>query len=205
VRAAFESTPDRIAAEGEDAVLLVESEWQDTYDFALAYFERQPPEFWTPDVMGVVADSVNPKVLAFARSVLRRTLRPGDASAQLLRLLEHPASTMHLLVTEVLTTDAARDDTVFDKLLPLARIILFQVHKGRVAKDRINAFLHAEALKSHDRAARIVPLFTDLSLSALEKDRTAAILALRDIGRTYPDLAGASPLKPVVVERRAAS
>ena len=205
VMAAYDKAPDRIAAEAEDAVLLVESEWRDTYDFALAYFERRPAAFWTPNVLGVVADSVNPKVLTFARSVLRRTLKPGDVSVQLLRLLEHPASTMHLLITEVLTSDAAHDDAVFDKLLPLARIILFQVHKGRVAKDRMSAFLHAEALRNHDRAARIAPLFTDLSLSALEKDRTAAVLALRDIGRKYPDLASASPLKPVAVERRAAS
>jgi len=205
VTAAYEKTPDRIAAEAEDAVLLVESEWRDTYDFALAYFERQPAAFWTPNVLGVVADSVNPKVLTFARSVLRRSLKPGDASVQLLRLLEHPASTMHLLITEVLTSEATGDDAVFDKLLPLARIILFQVHKGRVAKDRMSAFLHAQALANHDRAVRIVPLFTDLSLSALEKDRTAAVLALRDIGGKYPDLASASPLKPVAVERRAAS
>lgn len=205
VWAAYEAAPERIAAEAEDAVLLAESEWQDSYDFALAYFERQPETFWTPNALGVVADSVNPKVLSFARSVLRRMLKPGDASGQLLRLLEHPASTMHLLITEVLTADAARDETVFEKLLPLSRIILFQVHKGRVAKDRISAFLHAEAMKSRERAARILPLFTDLSLSALEKDRTAAVLALRDIGRAYPDLAGGTPLKPVAVERRAAS
>jgi hypothetical protein len=205
VMAAYEKFPDRIRAEAEDAVLLVESEWPETYEFALAYFERWPAEVWTPNVMGVVADSVNPKVLTFARSVLRRTLRPGDASVQLQRLLEHPATAMHLLITEVLTADAARDDTVFDKLLPLARIVLFQVHKGRVAKDRMSAFLHAEAMNSRERAARILPLFTDLSLSALEKDRTAAVLALRDIGGAHPDLATGSPLKPVAVERRAAS
>jgi hypothetical protein len=205
VMAAYENQQGRIRAEAEDAVLLVESEWQDAYEFALAYFERWPAEVWTPNVLGVVADSVNPKVLDFARSVLRRTLQPGDASVQLLRLLEHPASTMHLLITEVLTAEAAREEAVFAKLLPLARIVLFQVHKGRVAKDRVAAFLRAEAVRDHDRAARIVPVFTDLSLSALEKDRTAAVLALRDIARAFPDLAGGLPLKPVAVERRAAS
>jgi hypothetical protein len=60
-------------------------------------------------------------------------------------------------------------------------------------------------VRDHDRAARILPVFTDLSLSALEKDRTAAVLALRDIARAFPDLAGSLPLRPVAVERRAAS
>ena len=185
-------------------MLLVESEWPDTYEFALNYFERWPDETWTPDVLGVVADSTKPKVLAFARAVLRRTLHPGDASAQLMRLLEHPASTMHLLITEVLTAEAAQDDAVFGKLLPLARIILMQVHKGRVAKDRIGAFLHAEALKNRERAGRIAPLFADLSLSAIERDRTRAVLALRDIGEAFPDLAAALPVQRLALRERTA-
>ena len=204
VMAAYEKTPRRFEAEAEDAVLLVESEWDETYQFALHYFERWPGELWTPNVLGVVADSVNPKVLDFARSVLRRTLDPRYASEQLLRLLEHPAASMHLLITEVLTADAAQEEAVFDKLLPLARIVLLQVHKGRVAKDRLAAFLHAEALTSYDRAERVLPLFTDLSLSVLERDRTAAVLALRDIADAFPDLAASSPLRKAAMERRAA-
>ncbi len=202
--AAFEDAPDRIRANAAEAVLLVESEWDDAYEFALRYFDRWPDETWTPEVLGVVADSTKPKVLAFARSVLRRTLRPGDASAQLTRLLEHPATTMHLLITEVLTAEAAQNETVFDKLLPLARIILMQVHKGRVAKDRMGAFLHAEALKNRERAERIAPLFADLSLSVIERDRTRAVLALRDIGETFPDLAAALPVKRVALSERTA-
>jgi cellulose synthase operon protein C len=202
--AAYEDAPDRIRAEADEAVLLVESEWPDAYEFALEYFERWPDEAWTPEVLGVVADSTKPKVLAFARSVLRRTLNPGDASSQLTRLLEHPATTMHLLITEVLTSEAAQDNAVFGKLLPLARIILMQVHKGRIAKDRVGAFLHAEALKSRERAERIAPLFADLSLSAIERDRTRAVLALRDISEAFPDLAAASPVQRLALRERTA-
>ena len=111
---------------------------------------------------------------------------------------------MHLLITEVLTAEAAQDDAVFGKLLPLARIILMQVHKGRVAKDRIGAFLHAEALKNRERAGRIAPLFADLSLSAIERDRTRAVLALRDIGEAFPDLAAALPVQRLALRERTA-
>ena len=62
---------------------------------------------------------------------------------------------------------------MFEKLLPLARIVFMQVNKGRAAKDRLGAFLHAEALKNRERAERIAPLFADLSLSAIERDRPA--------------------------------
>jgi cellulose synthase operon protein C len=206
VMAAYDAAPQRMTDHAADAVLLVESGWEDAHDFALAYFERWPAELWTPDVLGVIADSVNPKVLAFARDTLRRTLRPGDASVQLLRLLEHPAATMHLLITEVLTAQAAEDEAVFAKLLPLSRIILLQVHKGRVAKDRIWTFLHSEGTKSRQKAEQIAPLLIDLSLSAVERDRSRAILALRDLETAHPGLAGASsPLRFVSPERRIAS
>jgi hypothetical protein len=205
VMAAYDADPQRMTGHAADAVLLVESEWEDAHDFALAYFERWPAELWTPDVLGVIADSVNPKVLAFARDTLRRTLRPGDASVQLLRLLEHPAATMHLLITEVLTAQAAEDEAVFAKLLPLSRIILLQVHKGRVAKDRIWTFLHIQGTNSRQKAEQIAPLLTDLSLSAVERDRSRAILALRDLEAAHPGLVASSPLRFVSPERRIAS
>jgi hypothetical protein len=201
---AYEANPDRFRAEAEDAVLLIESEWQDAQDFAMGVFDRWPEEAWTPPVLAVIADSTNPKILAYARSVLRRTMKPADAARQLTRLLEHPAASMHLLISEVLTEDAAKDETVFAKLLPLSRIVLLQIHKGRVAKDRIGSFLHAQALKSRDRAEAIAPLFLDISLSAIERDRTRAVLALRDIENAFPGLIAAAPFKPVPLAVRTA-
>ena len=200
---AYAAAPDRMLAEAEDAVLLVESDWDGVYEFAQSYFERWPEEAWTPEVMGIAADSTKPKVQAFARAVLRRTLKPGDASVQLMRLLEHPATSMHLLITEVLTSEAAQNSEVFNKILPLARIVFMQVNKGRAAKDRLAAFLHAEALKTRERAERIAPLFASLSLSAIERDRTRAVLALRDIGEAFPGLPGL-PLERIALRERTA-
>jgi cellulose synthase operon protein C len=200
---AYSAAPERMLAEAQDAILLIESDWEGVDKFAQEYFERWPEEAWTPEVMGVAADSNKPRVQAFARSVLRRLLKPGDASLQLTRLLEHPATSMHLLITEVLTSEAAQNSEVFRKLLPLARIVFMQVNKGRAAKDRLGAFLHAEALKDRERAERIAPLFASLSLSAIERDRTRAVLALSDIGRAFPDLPGL-PLQQIAVAERTA-
>jgi hypothetical protein len=204
VMTAYEANPTGFRSEAENAVLLIESEWQDAQDFAMRVFDRWPDEAWTPSVLAVIADSTNPKILGYARSVLRRTMRPGDAPWQLTRLLEHPAASMHLLISEVLTEDAANDEAVFAKLLPLARIVLLQIHKGRVAKDRIGSFLHAQALKSRDRAEAIAPLFLDISLSAIERDRTRAVLALRDIEDAFPGLIGTAPFKPLPLAVRTA-
>lgn len=182
---AFAADPARFQAEAQDAVLLVESDWPDTLDFAQDYFTQWPPEAWAPATLAVITDSVKPEVLALARRLLRSHLSPEDAPVQLLRLLEHPARSMHLLVTELLTADSVRSEDAFEKLLPLARIIMLQVHQGRVAKDRISAFLLAEALRDRRRAEQIAPLFSDLSLAGVARDRSAAILALRDIALTH--------------------
>ncbi|WP_261401966.1 hypothetical protein [Chenggangzhangella methanolivorans] len=186
--AAFRDDPGRFQNEAEDAVLLVESDWDDAQEFARSYFDGWPEDAWSPAALAVVTDSVKPDVLAFARRLLRSRLAPGDAAAQLTRLLEHPAQSMHLLATELMTEDAAASEEAFDKLLPLARIVMLQVHKGRIAKDRVTAFLLKEALRDRGRAERVAPLFADLSIAGVARDRAAAILALRDIGAAHPGI-----------------
>lgn len=197
VMAAYTAAPQRFQAEAADAVLLVESEWPDVYDFARRQFDTWPPEAWTPETLAVVTDSVKPAVLDFARHLLRSRLSPTDAEAQLTRLLEHPAQSMHLLVTEMLTQEASRSDDAFAKLQPLARIVMLQVLRGRVAKDRMAAFLTSEALRDRDRAERVVPLLADLTLSGTERDRAQAVLSLRDIVLAHPGI-------PMPIARRAA-
>ena len=191
--AAYEASPQRFQAEAEDAVLLVESEWPEVYAFARAHFDTWPPEVWSPQTLAVVTDSVKPEVLAFARHLLRSRLRPEDAEAQLTRLLEHPAQSMHLLVTELLIGQAQSDEA-FAKLVPLARIVMLQVLKGRVAKDRMAAFLKAEALRDPARAEAVLPLLSDLTLSGTERDRAQAVLSLRDIMQAHPGLAATASL-----------
>lgn len=199
---AFEAAPERFQAEAADAVLLVETPWTETYEFARDHFAAWPETAWTPDALAVVTDSVKPEVLAFARQLLRSRLSPADAEAQLTRLLEHPAQSMHLLVTELLTEDAAASAATFEKLMPLARIVMLQVRKGRVAKDRMAGFLKQEALRDGERARAIAPLFTDLTLSGEQRDRTQAILALRDIADRHPGIA--TPLARRQTAERAA-
>ncbi len=197
VMAAYEAAPDRFRAEAADAVLIVESDWPEVTEFARRYFDAWPPDAWTPETIAVVTDSVKPEVLDFARHLLRSRLAPADVGAQLTRLLEHPSQSMHLLVSELLTQDAVTSDAAFDRLMPLARIVMLQVHKGRVAKDRMSAFLHGEALRDAARAQRIAPLFADLTLSGTARDRSHAILALRDITERHPGIASPVHRRPV--------
>ncbi len=184
--AAYDANRERFRADAENAVLIFDNEWEDAATFAAEFCAAWQDEAWTPNVLAILTDSLQPRAQAFGRSILRRTLRQPDAASHLSRLLEHPSAEFHLLITEVLTQNAVANDESFAKLLPLARIVLMQIAKGRVAKNRMLHILREEALARPDRAPAIAALLADLTLSASEKDRAPAILALRDIQKAHP-------------------
>ena len=88
-----------------------------------------------------------------------------------------------------ITDQVLADPGVFDKFLIQARIILMQINRGRIAKDRVFAALRREALARQDRAVAIWRLLHDLTLSAIARDKAPALLILRDIAHAWPDIA----------------
>jgi len=185
----FEADESRFRAEPEDAVLLVESEWDDVRSTAIACFTAWPVEALSSAALAVMADSTRPAVQDGARQLLRRRLGNDDTIIVLARLLEHPSSSFHLFVTELITDQTLSDPFVFEKFLIQARIILMQINRGRVAKDRVLAVLRREALARQDRADAIWRLLYDLTLSTIVRDKAPALMILRDIAQAWPTIA----------------
>lgn len=185
---AFESDEARFRGAPEDAVLLVESEWEDVRSAAIARFTAWPADALPSAALAVMADSNLPAVQDGARQLLRRRLADEDAGPVLSRVLEHPSGNFHLFVTELITDQVLADPGVFDKFLIQARIILMQINRGRIAKDRVFAALRREALARQDRAVAIWRLLHDLTLSAIARDKAPALLILRDIAHAWPDI-----------------
>ena len=185
----FEADEARFRAAPEDAVLLVESEWDDVRSTAIARFTAWPIEALSSAALAVMADSTNPAVQDGARRLLRRRLGNDDAVLVLARLLEHPSSSFHLFVTELVTDQTLSEPFVFEKFLIQARIILMQINRGRVAKDRVFAVLRREALARQDRADAIWRLLHDLTLSTIGRDKAPALMILRDIAHAWPAIA----------------
>jgi len=193
----LETEEQRFRAEPEEAVLLVESAWDDVRDAAIARFTAWPVEALPAAALAVMADSTVPAVQDGARQLLRRRLGNDDAGIVLERLLEHPAGSFHLFVTELITAGTLSDPTMFEKFLVQARIILMQINRGRVAKDRVLAVLRREALAREDRAGAIWGLVHDLTLSAVSRDKAPALIILRDIAQKWPAIALPLSVTPV--------
>jgi hypothetical protein len=185
---AFEADEARFRADPQNAVLLVESEWDDVRTTAVNRLTSWPGDALPAAALAVMADSTVPSVQDGARLLLRRSLAAGDVAEVLGRVLEHPSGSFHLFVTELLTGDSLADAAIFAKFLIQARIILMQINRGRVAKDRVFTVLRNEALAHRDRAADIARLLHDFTLSVTLRDKAPALMILRDIARAWPDL-----------------
>lgn len=193
---AFAADEPRFRADPQNAVLLVESEWDDVRATAVNRLTAWPSDALPAAALAVMADSTVPAVQDGARLLLRRSLAEGDIAEVLGRVLEHPSGSFHLFVTELISGDSLSDAAIFAKFLTQARIILMQINRGRVAKDRIFTALRNEALAKRDRAADIAQLLHDFTLSVTLRDKAPALIILRDIAHAWPDL----PL-PVTVAR----
>ena len=185
---AFANDEARFRADPQNAVLLVESEWDDVRTTAVHRLTAWPSDALPAAALAVMADSTVPSVQDGARLLLRRSLAEGDVAEVLGRVLEHPSGSFHLFVTELITAHSLADAAIFAKFLTQARIILMQINRGRIAKDRIFTALRNEALAHRDRAADIARLLHDFTLSVTLRDKAPALMILRDIARAWPDL-----------------
>jgi hypothetical protein len=185
---AFAADEGRFRADPENAVLLVESEWEDVRTTAVNRLTAWPSDALPAAALAVMADSTVPAVQDGARLLLRRSLAEGDIAEVLGRVLEHPSGSFHLFVTELISAESLSDTAIFAKFMTQARIILMQINRGRIAKDRIFTALRNEALAHRDRAAVIAQLLHDFTLSVTLRDKAPALLILRDIAHAWPDL-----------------
>jgi hypothetical protein len=201
--AAFQGDEARFRAEPADAVLLLDSEWDDVCQPVLDTFSRWPADAFPAPALALMADSVDPKVQESARALMRRTLGSGEAAVVLERLLEHPAPAFHLFVTELIAADGLKSPEHFAKFVLQARVILMGIARGRTAKTRVFEILRREALAARERAAAVAPLMFDLTSSVIVKDMAPALVILRDIVQAWPDLAGPVAVTPIANRRSA--
>jgi hypothetical protein len=73
-------------------------------------------------------------------------------------------------------------------LTPYFITILSRVNQARVAKNRVMAFLAAEAVKSEESARLIAEILTRQSVTGAIGDKAAAIEAMLRIQQLYPHI-----------------
>lgn len=189
VRRAFREDPQRVKSELEESVRLVDSTWPDTRSFAFEYFRTQLGEHdWKPEVLVAVADSVDKAVQAFGRELITRFFDQSHGQLYLLRLSQHPSQDLQLFATNYLERFAAGDPERIEALELYFTTVLCQVNRGRVAKDRVLAFLRGEAMKSEATARIVTRVLVRQSATMAIGDKAACIATLREIRDVYPDI-----------------
>lgn len=180
----------------DDVFIALDSDWPDSRELGFAFFRDQvPDDHWTPQRLVALCDSVREDVQRFGQEQIQRFFDGAHGPDYLLQLSQHPSPSMQLFATHYLERFAAGHPDRLAALEPYFRTVLSQVRRGRVAKDRILAFLLAEGLASRDAAEIVLPLFEHLAATVARGDRSATVAAMVELGAAHPDLSSALVVK----------
>jgi predicted DNA-binding WGR domain protein len=182
-------------------VLVLESSWEDARIFGQEFFgELLQPSDLTPSIVISICDSNRADIRRFGRDLVSRCFQDQDGQSYLLKFSEHPATDMQLFATQYLETHVANHPDRLQELMPYLMRVLAQVNRARVAKQRIFAFLNAEAVKSEAAARVIAEVLTRQSATIAITDRARALETLLRIHRAYPHVSVPIQVKPVAVK-----
>jgi hypothetical protein len=188
------------AMELVNTVMVFDSRWTDAKQFGFELFgQHLQPEDFTPAVVISVCDCVDPAVRKFGRDLLTQCFQTRDGQEYLVKFSEHPANDMQIFASHYLESYAGGHPDRLQELQPYFVRVLAQVNRGRVAKQRIFAFLDAEATQSEAAANIVTEILTRQSVAMAIGDKSRAIATLLKIHQTFPHLDVPIQVKSVAV------
>ena len=171
------------------AIRLLDARWDDSREFAFGFFrERFSRTELSPPILVAICDSVRPDVQRFGRELITRYFEDADGHTYLSQLAEHPSESLQLFASNYLERYAAGNVERMEELEPYFISVLSRINKGRIAKQRVVAFLHQQALADRDIAEIAARIFARQSATIAVGQREAMIKAMVDIGRAHPDI-----------------
>ncbi|MCA8996154.1 MAG: hypothetical protein KDA80_04195 [Planctomycetaceae bacterium] len=193
---------NRLKNEPEDAVLMVDSPWEDTRQFAFTFFREHFSEEGALSAAALIAlcDSIRPDVQQFGRSMVTRLFESDDAHVYLQNLSEHPAVTMQLFVSNFLDQHVDGSAERLVDLSPYFISVLSRVNQGRAAKQRTLALLERESVKSEEAARIVADVLSRLSATTSVQYKGKIVEILAAIQERYPHVG--MPLETVPLEIR---
>ena len=199
--ALYERDLERVLAELPAAIRILDARWEDSRQWGFAFFRG--PAFTrahlTAEVLVGVIDSVRPDVMAFGRELLSRHFDDADGPTLLARLAEHPTSAVQLFTTNYLERFATGRPERLPALVPYFASVLSRVNHGRIAKQRVLAFLAAEGSRDDRAAAVVMPLLFRLAATVSVEYRAGAVEAMMTIHRARPQVALPIQVRPIRV------
>ena len=167
---------------------LVDSSWEDTRAFALGFIRDEVGgDKLSAAAIVAICDSIRPEVQDLGKALLHQQFREADAPTYLAQLSEHPSTNLQLLVSTLLDRYAT-DLEKLRLLVPYFQVVLSQVNRGKVAKERVVTLLRREAGKSREAAAVLAPLLDRQSATAAVMQKHPLIATMVDVHHLYPDV-----------------
>jgi len=169
---------------------LVDTEWQDSRDFAIGLIRDMGREFGPlpADAIIAICDSIRPEVQELGKGLLREQFSDRDAHRYLTRLAEHPSVNLQLLVSTLLDQHVAGNLERLQQMTPYLVTVLSQVNRGQVAKQRAIALLRREAAASAAAAAVVAPILDRQSATIAVTQKQPLIATMVDIHHAFPDV-----------------
>ena len=185
----FTQNPARIRYERDEAIRLLDAHWDDTRAAAMQFFRDQfTADDWSAEALVGITDSVRPDIQAFGRELISRFFTDEHGPDYLMKLSQHPTAAVQLFTTNYLQRYAANDSERLRSLSFYFRTVLMRAHQGRVAKDRVLAFLRQEGLTSEANALFVSRLLAEVSATSALTDKATCLRTLRDLNLKYPTL-----------------
>lgn len=178
---------------------LLEGPYEDSREWAFSFCRDHLSDGdWSPEALVAVCDSTNQAARAFGRELVTRLFREEDGPLYLARLSQHPSVEVQLFATNYLERFASGAPERIAGLDRYFRTVLSRIGAGRVAKQRVLAFLEKEALADQTVAAQVNALLGRQAGTVAIQDKAEMIRILNTLRLAWPELEG--PLKVKTVE-----
>lgn len=171
---------------------LADSLFGDAQAWTRELFSRHLPEAaLSTELLIRWVDHPQAWVQALGRQRLMRRMSAVDADLCLERLAQHPSVAVQAFVTNWLL--ALPDEPAPQRAARLARLrpyfltVLSQVHRGRVGKTRVQAFLRSQ-IEAPETAAVVAEIYARQVVGAGRLDQLHYMAGLRDIAARHPGL-----------------
>jgi len=185
----YETHLPRVKNEMEDACRILDTQWDDTRNFAIPFFREKLEEAdWSPSLLVAVCDKPNPEVQSFGRELVTRYFNENHGTEYLLKLSEHPTIELQAFASDYLERYATRNLEHITALEPYFTTVLSRVNKGRIAKARVLKFLANESQQSPDIAKVWLRILTRQVVTVAIGDKAACMQTLLAILNHYPEL-----------------
>lgn len=190
----FDRSLDRVRSNMAEASRILDAKWEDSRAWAFDFFRKRLGEdAFTADVLITILDSVRPDVQAFGRELTTKYFREEDGPTLMTKLSEHPSVAVQLFTTNYLERYAVDRPGLLEGLVPYFTSVLSRPNQGRIAKQRVLAFLEKEGKKNEESARVVLSVLHRVSATMTVETRSAAVVAMVAIHDAQPNVV--TPLK----------